>query len=239
MYWFKVPKRRGRGRHRKKRHNFWLSFREWLWPSMGVMPMLRWFELRIKRNDNAIHRTSMGVALGVGVSFTPFFGFHTLIVLVLSWLLKGNFWIGALATFVGNPWTFPFITFWTFRMGHFILGNSSEKEALTQAPPLSELWAQLPYFWEHYIWPMTVGGVPSGIVAGAVTYFFIHGSIRRYQKGRLERIRAARERHKKAKASPKPGRFASFSGSILANRLKKRSKKQAEKQKADKKGAGK
>ena len=223
MYWFKVPKKRWRGRHRRKRHNFWLGLREWLWPSMGLLPMLRWFELRIKRNDSASHRTAIGVALGVGVSFTPYFGLHTLIVLVFSWLLRGNFWIGMVSTFVGNPWTFPFITFWTFNAGHFILGTHDQKEALTSAPPLTELWQQLPYFWEHYIWPMTVGGVPSGVLAGVLTYFFIKGSIRRFQMARIAKIRAARDRRQQSRPEAQR-RLQPFSHGFIPHFLMRRHK---------------
>ena len=217
MYWFKVPKKRWRGRHRRRRYNLWYALREWLWPSMGLMPMLRWFELRIKRNSNATKRTSMGVAIGVAVSFTPFFGLHMLLVFIFAKLLKGNFWIGVLATFVGNPWTFPFITFWTFSLGHFILGSNGRKGSLSSAPPLREIWNQLPYFWEHYIWPMTVGGAPTGVVVGVVTYFFVRGSIRRFQHMRIEKIRAARLRYQEERKNTK--RFKMLSKVFLPHGL--------------------
>lgn len=201
MFWFKVPRKRARGRHRKHRHNWWLTLREWLWPSMGIMPMLRWFELRIKRHQSASHRTAMGLALGVGVSFTPFFGLHILIILLLSWLLRANVWVGVVASGFGNPWTFPFITLWTFNIGHFVLGTHHGAEPLEGSPSLTHIWAHFPFFWQQYLWPMTVGGVPTGLVVGVIIYYTMKGSIRRYQRMRLQRIRDARDRHQQKSGS--------------------------------------
>ena len=232
MFLVNVPKKRPRGRHKKRRQNTWHNFREWLWPSMGLMPLLRWMEINIKRNNAPVHSSALGAAIGVGITFTPFFGFHVILILILTRLFRANFWIGLVTSFVGNPWTFPFITLWTFWLGRLMLGQHAVlghgagsyaeiEDVLSQLwahlfwpyvemarsflfgiPPdtaehveLSVLWQQLARVWEHYVWPMTVGGIPSGMLLGVVVYFFARRNIEAYQHHRQELIKAARRRY--------------------------------------------
>ena len=197
MFLFKVPKRRPRGLHRRRRLHFWHHSREWIWPSMGIKPTLRWMELKIKRSRGTAYKAAMGAAIGVGVCFTPFFGFHVILIYLLTKLLRASFLVGLVISFVGNPWTFPFITLWTYELGHWLLGNDGgHQPALETAPGFQDIFSNYVYFWNEYIWPMTVGGLPTALVVGAIVFFTLRGNIRRYQKYRIQRIRAARQRNK-------------------------------------------
>lgn len=157
--------------------------------------MLRWMELKIKRTRGTAYKAAMGAAIGVGVCFTPFFGLHVLLIYLLARLVRASFLVGLVVSFVGNPWTFPFITLWTYEFGNFLLSSKTTKPALAEAPSWRELFSNIPYFWEYYIWPMTVGGVPTAIVVGVIVFFTLRGNIRRYQMYRIQKIRAARQRH--------------------------------------------
>ncbi len=197
MFWFHVPKDRIRGMHRNNRSHWWHSFREWLWPSMGVKALLRWMELKIKRNKSTAHRSALGAAIGIGVTFTPFFGLHLVLVFLISRLLQANFWVGAIATLVGNPWTFPIITFWTFNVGHFILGSDRTGPPLEDPPSIVHVWEHFSYFLSSYIWPMAVGGIPTGIVLAVLTYYLLHNNITHYHNTRSEILHEARKRMRK------------------------------------------
>lgn len=163
---------------------------------MGLKPMLRWMELKIKRANGTAYKAAMGAAIGFGICFTPFFGFHVILIFLLTRLLRASFLVGLVVSFVGNPWTFPFIMLWTYSLGHLILGTDSAAPMLTEVPGVKHILSNIPFFWKNYIWPMTVGGIPSGIAVGVVTFFVLRGNIRRYQKHRIQRLRAARQRHK-------------------------------------------
>ena len=223
VFWFHVPKRRPRGLHRRKRLHFWHHSREWLWPSMGVMPMLRWMELKIKRSRGTAYKAAMGAAVGVGVCFTPFFGFHVLLIFIFTRLLRASFLVGFVVSFVGNPWTFPVITLWTYELGHFLLSSKTAKPALTEAPRWKDVFSNIPYFWESYIWPMTVGGLPTGIVVGVIVFFTLRGNIRRYLMYRIQRIRAARQRHHEQQEKLRVAKLAEKiveKGSIAKNKVR-------------------
>lgn len=214
MFLFKVPKRRPRGLHRRRRLHFWHHSREWFWPSMGLKPLLRWMELKIKRSRGTAYKAAMGAAIGVGVCFTPFLGFHFLMIFVLCRLLRSSFIVGAIFSFLGNPWTFPLIFLWTYEFGHWLLGTDLAQPALQKMPEMNDVFANFGFFFEHYIWPMSVGGVPSGIVVGAVVFFVLRGNIRRYQKYRIQRIRAARQRNKLQTEAGAEGRVAAITEKI-------------------------
>ena len=162
---------------------------------MGLKPMLRWMELKIKRSRGTAYKAAMGAAIGVGVCFTPFFGFHVILIYLLTRLVRASFLVGLIISFVGNPWTFPFITLWTYEFGHWMLGTDTSQPALETAPGFQDIFSNYVYFWNEYIWPMTVGGIPTAIVVGSIVFFVLRGNIRRYQMYRIQRIRAARKRN--------------------------------------------
>ena len=68
---------------------------------------------------------AMGLAIGVFISTTPFFPFHTSIALVLAIALKGSPIAAAAGVWLSNPLTMPFFYICTYKIGAFILGNTS------------------------------------------------------------------------------------------------------------------
>ena len=182
---------------------------------MGLKPMLRWMELKIKRSRGTAYKAAMGSAIGVGVCFTPFFGFHVILIYLLTRLARASFVVGFVISFVGNPWTFPFITVWTYELGHWLLGTDQSQPALETAPGFKDIFSNYVYFWNEYIWPMTVGGLPTALVVGVIVFFTVRGNIRRYQKYRIQRIRAARQRNKERAEAGEENKVAA-----LAEKLK-------------------
>ena len=63
---------------------------------------------------------SLGLATGIAISFTPFIGLHALLAIFISWVIGGSMAAALIGTLLGNPWTFPFIWYFTFEIGQFI-----------------------------------------------------------------------------------------------------------------------
>jgi uncharacterized protein (DUF2062 family) len=66
-------------------------------------------------------RVAAAIAIGIGVGFSPFIGFHIWIALGLAFLLRLNKLDAALGQFVGNPWTLPAVYALGYRLGRGIL----------------------------------------------------------------------------------------------------------------------
>ncbi|MBI1362677.1 MAG: DUF2062 domain-containing protein [Proteobacteria bacterium] len=187
---FKVEKNRRRGVHRKRR-SFLEHAREWLWPSSGWFAFMRWLELVLKRKSGSAHEVALGFAAGVFISFLPINGFHFLGGALVAYVLGGSILASAIGTFVGNPWTFPFIWLAALDLGNYVLGVQNPHQ-LPESFSLKTVFGNFSFWAEHYIWPMMVGGFPLGIIAAALFYFPLRYNIERYRERRQQMLNERR-----------------------------------------------
>ena len=185
--------RRRRGRHSKKRQSWMHHLREYIWPSMGLLPFLRWTELRIKRERGAQHKVALGFAIGMFVSMFPIIG-QMFVSMVLGFLLGANVVVAVISSFIGNPWTFPFFWAWDYKLGNWILG-------VQNPPPFPEtgefmgMLSHLGDVWWSFHFPTLVGAVPTGIVAAVLAYIFARVNIYSYHRARQAFLRQRRQVH--------------------------------------------
>ena len=161
------------------------------WRRMGV-----YLVKRLTRLPGTPHSIAAGFACGTAISFTPFMGLHTVLSVLLSFLVRGNYLAAMAGTLVGNPWTFPFIWVASAKLGHALLGGATP--ALAQ-PHLHGLFHEV----GALLWPMTVGGVPLGALAAVVVYFPILRMVAAYQTARRHR-RERRQAERRAKPEMAP-----------------------------------
>lgn len=180
----------------------------WLWPRGGWKRALQYLRHRLVRLPDQPHRIARGVAAGVFISFTPFFGLHMLGAAAIAWAMRGNVIAALLATFVGNPLSYPFIALGGMRLGHAMLGGHFDGgirhsfwrsfgdathdlrlnflAMFTDAPTH---WASLATFFYDVFLPYLVGGTVLGVVAGLVAYYLTLPVIIAYQHRRRLRIK--------------------------------------------------
>ncbi|WP_316014761.1 DUF2062 domain-containing protein [Roseobacter sp. HKCCA0434] len=196
-----------------------LGYLEWM--REGVAPRAGWRRVveylahRVRRLPDSPHKISLGLAIGVFMSFSPLFGLHILIAAGLAWVMRANILAAVTGTFFGNPLTFPFIVYVSLRLGRWITGTrgTSEFELLKQA--VVDAWQGLwfsfkslfgfgpaPYdrllgFWDYFFWPYLVGGLIPGLLGAVLTYYVSRPFVRAYQARRraqnLARIAKATE----------------------------------------------
>lgn len=158
--------------------------RSWVWPHNGWRRAGAYVVARVKRMPGTPYSIAAGFACGTAISFTPFIGFHLIGAFGLALLIRANYLAAWIGTVVGNPWTFPIIWVFTYKLGLFLLGHDvvshpTEIEGWTSADLIAEL--------GRVIWPMTVGGVPSGLIAGFAVYFPIARGVAGFQEARRRR----------------------------------------------------
>ncbi|AUH34445.1 DUF2062 domain-containing protein [Paracoccus tegillarcae] len=161
---------------------------------------------RVRRLPDHPHRIARGVAAGVGVSFTPLFGFHFLCAAAMAWLIGGNVLAALLATFAINPVTVPFVAVLCLTTGRFILGlhgdlgpqmifgefsRASEElwnNILAPFGPRDAHWGHLADFFQQIFWPYMIGGLIWGTIIGAACHYLTVPVIRAYHKRRVKKM---------------------------------------------------
>ena len=81
--------------------------------------------LFLKQNGSPLFNAK-GVAVGVFCGCFPFFGFQTLLGLFLARVAKGNLFLAAISTWISNPFTYVPLYFFNYKVGSFLLKNSSD-----------------------------------------------------------------------------------------------------------------
>lgn len=186
--------------------------RNLLWPKGGWTRAGKYLMHRIRRLPDQPHRIARGIAVGIFISFTPFFGFHLVGAAALAWLVSGNVVAALFGTFVGNPVTIPLIAALSVGLGRRILhtpGVMSPNLILGEfTSATSELydnlialftggvthWTGLHHFYDVIFLPYLVGGIVPGLIAAAVGHMLTLPVLKAYHRRRTAKMAARLER---------------------------------------------
>ena len=203
---------------RRKPRTYYEAVKEGFYPRGGWRRALRYIVHRVRRLPDPAHKIARGIACGVFTCFTPFFGMHFFVAALLAWLVRGNVMAALLATFFGNPITFPFIAAVSMEVGALLLGRPPLPlplvvSAFTDAAV--ELWrnmmaiftheqtrwGSLAGFFDRFFLTYLVGGLIPGIVTAMAFYFLSNPVLHAYQKARVARMKRkfAKKREKAEK----------------------------------------
>lgn len=158
-----------------------------IWPRRGPKRALQYLMRRLARLSVSPHRLALGFAAGAFASFTPFIGLHFVIAGLVAFILRGNLFASALGTVVGNPLTFPMIWMLSYNLGMWLMGNTGEADltsaiTVTSSDFLSDgPIAFITTLWQNmgpYVVPTLLGGIPLGIMCGAISYFLVFAAIK-------------------------------------------------------------
>jgi uncharacterized protein (DUF2062 family) len=180
---------------------------ELFYPRGGWGRAFSYIRLRLSRLPDKPHRIARGIAAGVFASFTPLFGFHFITAATVAFVIRGNVIAALLATFFGNPLTFPIIMAVSVDMGNWMLGQPNDMQlpqivsALGRAS--TELWGNvasiytgearhwdgLTRFWHRVFIPYFVGGIIPGIIVATIMHYLSLPVIIAFQKRRSKKLR--------------------------------------------------
>lgn len=191
---------------RRTPRTYFQSITQVLYPRGGWSRAVQYIGHRIRRLPDPAHKISRGIAVGIFTCFTPFFGMHFFIAAWLAWAVRGNVMAALLATFFGNPLTFPFIVAVSMELGAFMLGRPPiPLQAVVPAFSDAALelwqnfmamftaeqtaWRSLSGFFHRYFLPYLIGGIIPGILFGTAGYFLSNPVLNAYQKARVARLK--------------------------------------------------
>ena len=205
---------------RRDRRSWARAALETVWPRGGWARAAQYVQHRLRRLPDSPQRIGRGIWSGVFISFTPLYGLHFLVSATLAWLIRGNVVAALLATFFGNPITFPIIAAMSLRLGNWMLygeftaageGRLGEKfggafedlwhNAVALFTPEVAHWGGLAdFYWDVFL-PYTVGGLIPGLITATAIYSVSLPLITAYQNRRRGRIQAKLAEISKARAA--------------------------------------
>ena len=194
---------------------------EFVWPRGGWARAFHYVRHRLRRLPDSPERIARGMWAGVFAAFTPFYGLHFVVAVVMARVMRGNMLASLMGTFFGNPLTYFPIGLAALKTGHWMLGTEMEEgahrsfagkfwdagadlwynlKAVFMGQPTD--WRGLSVFYDEVFYPYWVGGIVPGIVAATIVYYVSVPLIRAYQHRRKGLIKAKFEALK-AKAAAK------------------------------------
>ena len=133
-----------------------------VWPRVSWVRSGRYVFKRVLRLKAAPHKIAIGCAAGVFASITPLVGVQMVMAGAIALILRGSVPAAMLATFAGNPFSWPLIWGTTYALGHAMIGQPGAAEAAAMMQGQDTVWPIL--------FAMLVGSIPIGLVSAAVSY---------------------------------------------------------------------
>lgn len=169
------------------------------WPRRSWTRSAQYVLLRLKRLPSSPHRIALGAAAGVFAVFTPFLGAQLMLAGVIAWVMRGSLLASFLASFVGNPLTYPIIWFATFNLGNVLIGAKATTQLVDLRGKATTLWDSivngslegaahaLESLWP-IVKPMVVGSLPLGAFAAILCYVGVRRLIAAAQLRKRQRV---------------------------------------------------
>lgn len=131
-----------------------------VWPRTSFARSALYVWKRLFRLQASPHKIALGFAAGVFTSITPLIGMQMIMAGAIALIVGGSLTAAMLATFVGNPLTWPLIWGATYALGAMIVGSPAE--AASVAVGSDRL--------GPVVYTMLVGSIPLGCLAAVLSY---------------------------------------------------------------------
>ena len=156
------------------------NLRELFWPSMGWMRAFKYVKHRMIRLADTTHKIAAGLALGASISFSPLVGTHFIQAALIAYVIRANILASLIGTFVGNPWTFPFIWWAGYELGSYVFGlfGWGDLGAVPDQMTLSVLWEMFKTQPFDIVLPWMLGGYLIGVLIWLPAYFLYYSLIK-------------------------------------------------------------
>ena len=134
--------------------------------------------LKLIRVKDSQDKLAIGFAFGSMVSFTPFIGFHFLLAIFFAYIFRGNIVASLIGTFVGNPFTFPFIWIFIYKVGNFFFKNDKNFSLEFTFQSLFDRGYDI-------LLPMLIGSVIVSIPIWFISYFTVKFLMSSFKKRKV------------------------------------------------------
>jgi uncharacterized protein len=176
---------------RRETESLWERMRVHLWPRRSWSRSSRYVVYRLRRLSATPHAIALGFAVGAFIAVTPYIGTHMVMAALIAWAIGGSMVAAVLGTFLGNPLTYPFFWFASYKIGNIMLGAHGTKKHIDLSHGIfqssfDKLWPILK--------PMALGSIPLGLAIAAGFYFLVRPMVDAYQHRRRRELSLRHDR---------------------------------------------
>ena len=121
-------------------------------------------KMKIYRIRDFPEAVAIGLAWGASISFTPLLGLHLIIIYLGTISMRGNLIAATVGSVIGNPWTFPFFFYFSYKLGIVFFFD-----------PLYNYEFKISFLLDNFnqlFFPTLIGSLPIAIVVWFITYKF-------------------------------------------------------------------
>lgn len=136
----------------------------------------RWLDALLHVNDTP-HRTAMAYSMGVFLGFSPFLGLHTIIAMLLAFLLNLNRVAVLMGVYSNLPWIMGGYYAFTTAVGAVLMHENLPPDLGERLGGLLSLSFRSPIFWQEvsrlllpFLWPFTLGSLVGAAVLAILAY---------------------------------------------------------------------
>lgn len=181
----------------RRRRGLIERWRDHLWPRAGLIRAWRYQMHRLARLKVSPHKLALGFAAGAFCAFSPLFGLHIALAVIIAAGLRANVVAAALGTVIGNPVTFPLLTIASYDVGEVLLGETAPSAArLPVMEPSAGLFSDGPAAFATAAWhqlqpvflPLFMGSAVLGLAAAGASYFTMRSAIDRLKRRQARRL---------------------------------------------------
>lgn len=166
---------------RREEEGWFERLRVHLWPRRSWGRSSRYVLYRLRRLRASPHAIALGFGAGAFAAVTPYIGTHMAMAVLLAWAIGGSMVAALLGTFVGNPLTYPFLWFASYKVGNIMLGGHAAQTHVDLSRTL--LKSSFDQIWP-ILKPMTLGSLPLGLLVAACCYVLVKPMVEAYQHRR-------------------------------------------------------
>jgi uncharacterized protein (DUF2062 family) len=152
------------------------------------------------RFDDPTWRLALAIAIGVFISFTPFYGLQTLLAIGFAVIFRLNRAATVAGAWLNLPWFAPLVYAGALKIGTIVVpdpdGTRGAWLTYLLENPQNVSWRDIPAVLDEISLPFLVGTTMLGAVAAAATYVIAFKVITRH-RARLASRAAALERRRR------------------------------------------
>ena len=134
--------------------------------------------LKLVRVKDSQDKLAIGFACGSMVSFSPFIGFHFLLAVIFAYIFRGNIVASLIGTFIGNPFTFPFIWIFIYKIGNIFFKNDQNSSIEFTFQSLYDQGYDI-------LIPMLIGSLIVSIPVWFISYFTVKFLLSSFKKKKV------------------------------------------------------